>query len=199
MHLDEHENLTFRERHGRVLKRPATRSSTGPWLVVAVIAAIIFVFVMRALMERTAWTAGASPTAENNQSTPVEPPRQDYVDESAFHQKHVPSVYRCVDRAGGVSFQSQPCGPGQRTTKVVAAPPEPEPNRPRQTLRRVSSNQSGYSTYQLPREDPLVQRKVACAVARQSRDSTLRQVGLRRTYDLLQRLDSMVNNACNGL
>lgn len=155
MHLDEHENLTFRKRPDRQSRPPPRRSSTWPWLVVGVIAAVLFVFVVRALLEKTAWTAGASPVAEKTQLEPVLAPSQDFADVSEFQQPQGPSVYRCVDRAGAVSFQSQPCGPDQRTTKVVAAPPEPEPIRQRQTQRTVSSRQSSYSTYQLHIEDSL--------------------------------------------
>jgi len=32
-----------------------------------------------------------------------------------------------------------------------------------------------------------------------SRQNTLNQVGLARTYDLLSQLDAMVSNACKGL
>lgn len=198
MHLDDHENLTFRKRPDRQSKRQPRSSSTWPWLVLAVIAAVLFVFVIRALMGRTAWTAGASPIAEKTQPEPVLVPSQDFADVSVFQQRQVPSVYRCVDHADAVSFQSQPCGPDQRTTKVVAAPPEAEPIRQRQTHRTVSSRQSSYSTYQSPRENALAQRRASCAAARQSREATLDRVGLKRTYDLLQRLDAMVSSACKG-
>ena len=197
--MDELENLNFRERPDQRPHRQSGRSSTGPWLVVAVIAAILFVFAMRALLERTAWTAGSSPVAEKSQPAPLTSPSQPYVEEPVFRQREVPSVYRCVDRKGAVSFQSQPCGPNQRTTKVVAAPPDVEPIRPRQVITQARTRQGGYNTVRFKQQDALSARKAHCAIARRQREVTLEQLGLRRTYDLLQRLDEMVNSACKGL
>lgn len=205
MPSDRPEKLSFRERPDRRLPRPVRRSSTVPWLVLAVIAAIAFVFVVRSLLARTAWTAGASPVPETAQSTRHASQGhdaarvQDSAGSSEFAQRHTPSVYRCVDRAGGVSLQSQPCGPDQRTTRVVAAPPLAEPIRPRRSSSPATSSQSGYSTFHVPEVDPLAPRRAACAVARQQREETLERLGLKRTYDLLQRLDAMVNKACKGL
>lgn len=199
MPVDDLENLSFRERPDRRSGRPPRRSSTVPWLVVAIIAAILFALVVRALLERTAWMAGASPVPEKTHPTPMASPRQDFADVSEYGQRQIPSVYRCVDRAGGVSLQSQPCGPGQRTTRVVSAPPDMEPIRPRQANRSVASSQAGYNTIQYQQEDSRAGRMAACAAARQQRDGTLERIGLKRTYNLLQRLDEMVNEACKGL
>lgn len=199
MPMDDLENLSFRERPDRRFGRPPRRSPAVPWLVVAIIAAILFVLVVRALLERTAWTAGASPVPEKTHPTPMASPRQDFADVSEYGQRQVPSVYRCVDRAGAVSLQSQPCGPGQRTTRVVSAPPDVEPMRSRQANRPSASNQTGYNTIQYQQEDSRAGRMTACASARHNRDATVARIGLKRTYDLLQRLDAMVNEACKGL
>lgn len=199
MSLDEHEDLTFRRRPDWQSKRRPRRSSTWPWLVVGLIAAIAFVFVIRELLARTAWSAGASPASETTQSRPIASSPDSAADETESPQRQVPSVYRCVDRAGAVSLQSQPCGPDQRTTRVVAAPPEVEPIRPRQAIRQIRTAQIAYNTVEFPQQDALAGRKAACAAARRQRESILEQVGLKRTYDLLQRLDEMVNGACKGL
>lgn len=111
----------------------------------------------------------------------------------------MPMVYRCVDRANAVSFQSQPCGPGQRTTRAIPAPPEPEPVRPRQQSRPNAAAQGNYSASWSPGMDERASRRAQCASARQGREDTLRRVGLKRNYDLLQRLDAAVNAACRGL
>ncbi len=205
MPSDGHENLTFRARPDRRPIRQSTRSSTLPWLVVAVIAALAFVFVVRALLARTAWTAGASPVPETAQSMPHAAQVHDAarvpdsVGPSEFAPRYVPSVYRCADRAGGVSLQSQPCGPDQRTTRVVAAPLLAPPVRATQPSRPSTYNQPAYNTFHVPQEDSLAPRRAACATARQQREDTLERVGLKRNYDLLQRLDAMVNRACKGL
>jgi hypothetical protein len=108
-------------------------------------------------------------------------------------------VYRCVGKRGAVSFQSQPCGAGESTTRVLDATPEYE--RPRQ----VASNPSGRSTTQrygyvsTTTNDERAQRRANCESAKRNRDATLERVGLARTYELLQRLDAMVYEACKGL
>lgn len=200
MHLDEHENLTFRKRPDKHSRRPPRRPLSMPWLVVSIVAAILFVFVIRALLERTAWTAGASPATETTQPSLMTSAPEYAADVSEFHQQQVPSVYRCVDRAGGVSLQSQPCGPDQRTTKVVAAPPDSEPIRPRPQVSRPNrTSQASFNTVEYQQQGSLASREATCASARRQRASMLEQVGLKRTYDLLQRLDDMVNRACKGL
>jgi hypothetical protein len=197
--MDEHENLTFRARPRWQSGRPARRSSAVLWIVIAVIAAILLLFFVPALLERTAWTAGDSPLPETVQATKTAPQGQDSADASALPQRYTPSVYRCVDRAGAVSLQSQPCGLDQRTTRVVAAPPEAALTPLRQASRPVTSNQNSYNTFQIQQADSHAMRVAACMSARQSREATLERVGLRRTYDLLQQLDEIVNSACKGL
>lgn len=189
-------DLVFRERPDR--RRGNThRSPSVPWLFVAVVSAVLFVLVIRVLLERTAWTAGgaapqSTPSVHTTQrSQPSQP--------VTYVAEPVPMVYRCVDAAGGVSLQSQPCGAGQRTTRAVPAPPEPEPVRPRTIARSAPSNSHTYNTFHAPQVDTRAAQRMACAAARQNRDATLAQVGLKRTYDLLQRLDEAVYQACKGL
>ncbi len=126
-------------------------------------------------------------------------PERYATDVSAFNQRQVPSGYRCVDRTGAVSLQSQSGGPGQRTTTVVAAPSEVEPRRYRPVSRPNATNHAAESTFRLQRDAAHAGRMAACTSARQQREATLEQIGLKRTYALLQQLDAMVNNASQGV
>ena len=196
MDPDKVDALAFRARpHSRSRRRPAPRRSSVAWIVVAVVAAILFVLVIRALLQRTAWTAGASQVSAHatgfRGEDPGEPLPLDRL------PAPMPMVYRCEDRAGSVSLQSQPCAPGQRTTLAVAAPPDIEPaRRPLSRLQpRVSSgSQAGFRTTDPERAT----RATRCAIARRARTETLERVGLGRTYDLLQRLAAMAAEACKG-
>ena len=201
MHLDEHDALVFRARRQRNAPSTARRASTVVWWIVAVVGAILFLFTIRALLARTAWTAGPSPV-----STPhamAEPTGQGDAGATTSQRLEqtaaVPMVYRCVDRAGGVAFQSAPCGPGQRMTRAIPAPPDIEPPRPRylaQPTRRVAGNPGDAAPNQYDRER--ARQDAVCASARRQRDITLEQVGLARNFDLLRQLDDMVANACKG-
>lgn len=150
---------------------------------------------VRALLQRTAWTAGESPSPVTQPfvAAPVEAAPYDSPPVA------VPMVYRCVDGAGGVSLQSQPCGAGQRMTRAVAAPAYVEPVRPRIAARTGPSRSATYEfTPPSAADQQRAQHEVRCAIARREREQTLERVGLKRTYDLLQRLDAMVAQACEG-
>lgn len=193
MDRDPVTGLTFRDRLDRRPRRAVPKSG-AVWLVVAVVAALLFVLTVRALLQRTAWTAGASslPATQPFVAAPVE---------AAYDPPPVavPMVYRCVDAAGGVSLQSQPCGVGQRMTRAVAAPPDVEPVRPRVVARPEPSRSEPYEfTAPNAAEQRSTQQDARCAMARREREQTLERVGLKRTYDLLQRLDAMVAEACKG-
>lgn len=196
MQVDDPGDLTFRPRRDRWSRHRTPRIHTI-WWVVAMVAAIAFVLVIRALLDRTAWTAGHSkPQAQISAA-----PSAGQLDDTAPGFKparSVPMVYRCVDGKGGVSLQSQPCGPDERTTRAVPAPPEIEPlraaasapSRPtRPTFRVDVLSMADYERQQ---------RLAACAGAKAQRERVLAAVGLRRTYDLLQRLDDAVREACKG-
>ena len=47
--------------------------------------------------------------------------------------------------------------------------------------------------------DDIDRRRAKCNAAKSARESTLRAVGLARTYDLLQKLDEQVREACKGV
>lgn len=71
--------------------------------------------------------------------------------------------------------------------------------RPRQYARPAPASPPSYNVFPVPQSDSNAARKATCAMARQERADTLERVGLKRTYDLLQRLDAMVREACKGL
>ena len=172
---------------------------TLPWLVVAAVCGILFVLVVRELLARTAWTAGPTPVPAVIESRVQMDPKHSGPAASYTDYPPVPMVYRCVDRAGGVAFQSQPCGPQQRMTRAVPAPPDVEPLRPgpvkHPARSRVAPSFGGANASRQRRE----LGEIRCAMARRHREQTLERIGLRRTYALLQKLDATVAEACNGL
>ncbi len=118
-------------------------------------------------------------------------------------------IHRCVDRGGRVSLQGAPCAPNQRlthTTHVAAAERRPDiearnaqvaaemdrRNRRQGAVTRPSSASHGRRA--TPSESQ--RRSADCSAAKARRDALLRQAGLRRTFDLLRRLDDAVHRAC---
>ena len=92
---------------------------------------------------------------------------------------------------------SQPCAPSQRMirqwkatphapppgVRLAATPATPRPK----AVRRFSTRTAR------PRPDPADAR---CNAARAGREAKLKAVGLKRTFDLLRRLDDAVHDAC---
>jgi hypothetical protein len=176
------------------------------WILVAVVGAFAFILLVRALLDRTSGTV-ASPGA-SNASEPFVPalapavsvpfPERESrasgsIDSSALHM-----VYRCVGKGGAVSLQSQPCAADQRVTRAFYAPPEVERVRRPAVVSSAPTQSSSYSSGPSAVDYQRSQRQAACAKAKASREDTLRSIGLKRTYDLLQRLDAMVYEACKG-
>ena len=193
MNPDDPANLRFRPRIDQ--RRKARDAGERIWWVVTIVGALVFALIIRALLARTSGNPDPSPPI------PMPMPEPAAVIEApavATPQREVPMVYRCVDAGGAVSLQSQPCGPGQRTTRAVPAPPDIEPRRaPLTRPAPVASNGGGWSgpsASQWQRQ----QQQARCAQARAEREATLERVGLRRDFDLLRRLDDMVREACKG-
>lgn len=112
-------------------------------------------------------------------------------------------VYKCVDGKGNTSYQSSPCASTQKTVKAWDATPDPiTPYRPptasrtqaRQSRSTATGQRRGSIGSSIPVEN--AGNDKACLAAKSKRDTTLRRVGLKRTYALLQRLDEAVRNAC---
>jgi len=115
-------------------------------------------------------------------------------------------LYRCVTPQGAVSYQALPCAGAARLTRVVEYRPDPS-TPPIMTTMHASSHASphaalairppGYRRWPVPRirgtTSTAAQR---CRAARDRREATLRQLGLKRTYTQLSRLDADVRAAC---
>jgi Domain of unknown function (DUF4124) len=113
-------------------------------------------------------------------------------------------IHTCVDARGTRSYQNLPCAADQRTASVRSY--EARPEDPTLAARTAAIQQemdrrnrpSGKATVvraaSLRRAGP-----TPCQAAKTRREATLKQVGLKRTYDLLSRLDSEVWELCKGL
>lgn len=114
------------------------------------------------------------------------------------------TVQKCVGPDGHVTLTSAACGAGQRLAARYDAVPEPMPaaasakaarqaaSRPGReaVARTVARRGTGRAT---ARSRPGADR---CAAARARRERTLQRVGLKRTFDLLRKLDDEVWAAC---
>ncbi|MCC7247465.1 MAG: DUF4124 domain-containing protein [Lysobacter sp.] len=114
------------------------------------------------------------------------------------------TIYRCIDRHGGVSYQDTGCSPQQRTSAVrrftaqgidpalVArsrAIAEEMDLRNRGDGRRIAVARGGARKPTPPS---------ACETAKRTRKATLDRVGFKRDFALLSRLDNEVWDVCKG-
>ena len=112
---------------------------------------------------------------------------------------------------GHKTYQNSPCPVGTRIDRArdydeVPVDPRLEAQT-RQTQREMdarnrAARQDAVTTqvFVTPRgEDARDRQRRLCAEARAYREREIERVGLRRTYDLLSRLDRMVFDACKGL
>ena len=115
------------------------------------------------------------------------------------------SVFKCVAGNGAVSYQSAPCDAGSRQVQAWQAPPEPPPSAAmRRELAHKRHRDREESAFLSRRAgtDRSVARLVrpdvpsACEAAKAQRQRTLDAVGLKRSFDLLSRLDEQVRQAC---
>ncbi|TCT25750.1 hypothetical protein EDC34_10174 [Thermomonas haemolytica] len=106
-------------------------------------------------------------------------------------------LYRCLARDGAVSYQAQPCAATMRLDRVVEYRPEPV----------ISASQATAGLRQAPVKqhrsvkNPRRHRAAAtasdrCRAAQAGRSAALEQLGLKRTYAQLSRLDAKVRAAC---
>lgn len=206
MSMEDPANLVFRKR--RAIQPRHAPSSQAPWLVVTLVGALVFILLIRSLLDRTGATTGSTPAAAQQQLRDAASETEASADDayeggqsSGGYETMTPAsmVYRCVGRKGDVSLQSEPCALDQKTTRAVHAPPEPEPVR-RAPAQQPPQQAGTNHTYQNAQAETDRDRRVRqCEIAKQERETTLAQVELARTYDLLQRLDNMVYEACKGL
>ena len=122
------------------------------------------------------------------------------------------TLYKCVGKGGAVSFQSDPCEPGQRVAQARSYVPErPPTNEELWAKHRKAQRDRAESAYlsrlagtsrvggpsrstgaSIPSQPP----NAACEVAKAQREVQLKAAGLSRTYDFLSQLDAMVREAC---
>lgn len=119
-------------------------------------------------------------------------------------------VYKCV-RGNEVSYQSAACDVTQKVARQWDATPEPAPTAD-ELRQRQSKNQFGRTESARPsraagkdrarpasrRRNPGSTKPVTspCDAAKVRREAKLKSVGLKRTFDLLRKLDDAVNEAC---
>ncbi|MEP6907922.1 MAG: hypothetical protein ABI858_08100 [Pseudoxanthomonas sp.] len=108
-------------------------------------------------------------------------------------------VYKCVEGAD-VAYQSQPCSTTQRTLRQWDATPDTESAAGTVTLSKTKSSTSRTPSSRRPsrsntqtKTDPADAR---CSKAKARREAKLKAVGLKRTFDLLRKLDDAVYAAC---
>ncbi|HEY4529761.1 MAG TPA: hypothetical protein VIG97_05455 [Luteimonas sp.] len=108
-----------------------------------------------------------------------------------------------MDAAGHITLTSGECGAGDQLVARYDAVPEPVSVAPAATAERraarVSGTPRGSAAGRLGsgRSAPRARAKPdACQAARARREKTLQRVGLKRTFDLLRKLDDEVWAAC---
>lgn len=120
------------------------------------------------------------------------------------------SLYRCVDYQGAVTVQDEPCPPASRETKRVAIDAYEETVTSRAARRAavqraqasrqagsfVPASQARASRQGSPMPWSPDRNNKACEDAKAYRETMLRILGLKRTYEDLQRLDARVYEAC---
>lgn len=199
MQHDDPANVEFRIRPERRTRRVEREQMSGWWWVAVLAGGIVFVLLIRTMLDRSGSTADSPAEARKRvvsvgrDTVPSAPVR-------ATRAATGPTVYRCVDGVGHVSFQSHPCSGGQTTTREIAVfqdfrKPVRRVVSPPDSRGYTTSYSSGPSAYERQR----AARRAGCASARRQREQTLEMVGLRRNFDLLRRLDDMVREACKGL
>lgn len=110
------------------------------------------------------------------------------------------SVHKCVAPTGAVSYQSGACTGNSREAANWEAPSDPPPSGPPHPSsskpegeRSLEPRSARADRTHLVRDAP---KPSACEIAKADRDATLERVGLKRTFDLLSRLDEQVRKAC---
>jgi hypothetical protein len=119
-------------------------------------------------------------------------------------------VYKCV-KGTDVSYQSAPCDGTHTVAKQWDATPDPEPTAEEVSRREAKRKQDAAESAQLRQAAGTNRARstgrssnrtnvsaadARCNAAKEKRARKLEAVGLKRTFDLLRKLDDAVNNAC---
>lgn len=114
------------------------------------------------------------------------------------------TVHVCTDARGGRIYQDAPCAEGERPVATrayaIAAPDPTLVARTRAIETEMDRRNRGEGRPRLGRT-AAARRTAAqdpCKAAKARRDAELKRVGLKRTFDLLSRLDGDVWDACKG-
>lgn len=114
-------------------------------------------------------------------------------------------IHKCVDSRKRVSYQNAPCESGQ---KLVRQLPYVHPGSdPRVTERNAAvqremdqrnrwARSAGSTMYSFGQPGPIRPEVARCRAAKKDRERILNAAGLKRTFDLLSRLDTAVWEAC---
>ncbi len=123
-------------------------------------------------------------------------------------------LYKCVTARGAVSIQNAPCPSASKTVWKRGTAPEFESagTRRRQAAilqqqsadaralsRQAGTDRANEPNFAMRNPTEREQRLANCVAAKRNRETVLAQVGLKRTYALLQGLDETVYRACKGL
>ncbi|MEN1959747.1 hypothetical protein WCE41_05340 [Luteimonas sp. MJ246] len=123
-------------------------------------------------------------------------------------QVHAQTVQKCIDTTGHVTLTSGECADGERLAGMYDAVPEPATAAAagKAESRRGqagASSRSGATARGAAGSARPARAKARgklspdrCQAARDRREQTLRRVGLKRTFDLLRKLDDEVWAAC---
>lgn len=108
------------------------------------------------------------------------------------------TLYRCVGNGSQVSYQAKPCTAGQRMDRAIEFAAEPDSQPMAITSRGQRSGASGTRTTRGSRRAGSAAGAKAdpCLQAKAKREQRLAQLGLKRTYADLSRLDEPVRAAC---
>lgn len=121
-------------------------------------------------------------------------------------------VYKCVD-GSAASYQSVPCARGERLVRQWEAAPDPPPSREaienQEEAKAQGKRESQYLRGLASRASTGPRRPRAtgatisaardgerCTSAKKRRDDTERRLGLKRTFETIQRLSRLVSEAC---
>lgn len=113
-------------------------------------------------------------------------------------------IYKCADAKGHVTYQNAPCAPD---AEVRAARPYVDPGYNPALAAKVEADRravearrrrdaQGGTGYRLGQPNPVPAKVLRCRAAKAERERILAAVGLKRTFDLLRRLDDDVYEAC---
>jgi hypothetical protein len=122
-----------------------------------------------------------------------------------------PAMYKCRDAAGIVAIQSWPCGSGAATewTRIYRARDERSAAEAAQHAAEIARHEAEVARYtQMFGDQPAAatyavgpqpsSNAARCADAKSYRDSVYRQVGNKRTFNLIRQLNDYVYEACKG-